>query len=566
MSKVTKIVVIIFMIELKCECDTLTGKKQGLILNESDVKESVNQIVNLDYIKYRRQGLWRCYNLMMWKKRKRISGVYNKLKRIISSRIKRSQYFFGNSHSLYENTTSAEEDDSVVTVSTFKKLWPIDDWYRFGLFTDGFISYIDSHWLQFPPPKPSLHYTLAVLYIMLALIGLLGNSIVLLMYYRCRTLRTPGNILVANLALSDFLMLAKTPIFIFNSFHLGPALGKTGCVIYGFAGGLSGTTSIATLTAIALDRYWAVVHPLEPLRALTAIRARLLAVGAWLYAGIFATIPALDIGYGNYVPEGFLTSCSFDYLTEELPPRYFIFIFFCAAWLAPLCIISYCYTSILRIVVGKRNISTKNQEQKLSSRHVKEQAKRKAEIKIALLVIIVIALFFISWTPYAIVALLGIFGQKNLITPLVSMVPALFCKTAACINPFIYIITHPKFRKEFQKLLFKDKSRRMRGTLRTTGYYTDRTKMHRQSKQLSETDVEVVEMKDIPYHNATKMGNCCVETVSSKVSQREGSQKSQRSVSIKDMEENVISPPSWYSKPQFSKKRSFHRQSTKMSF
>lgn len=184
MSKVTKIVVIIFMIELKCECDTLTGKKQGLILNESDVKESVNQIVNLDYIKYRRQGLWRCYNLMMWKKRKRISGVYNKLKRIISSRIKRSQYFFGNSHSLYENTTSAEEDDSVVTVSTFKKLWPIDDWYRFGLFTDGFISYIDSHWLQFPPPKPSLHYTLAVLYIMLALIGLLGNSIVLLMYYR----------------------------------------------------------------------------------------------------------------------------------------------------------------------------------------------------------------------------------------------------------------------------------------------------------------------------------------------------------------------------------------------
>lgn len=47
-------------------------------------------------------------------------------------------------------------------------------------------------------------------------------------FYRCRSLRTPGNILVANLALSDFLMLAKTPIFIFNSFNLGPALGKNG--------------------------------------------------------------------------------------------------------------------------------------------------------------------------------------------------------------------------------------------------------------------------------------------------------------------------------------------------
>ena len=52
------------------------------------------------------------------------------------------------------------------------------------------------------------------------------------MCFRCRTLRTPGNILVANLALSDFLMLSKTPIFIFNSFNLGPALGKTGNLFF----------------------------------------------------------------------------------------------------------------------------------------------------------------------------------------------------------------------------------------------------------------------------------------------------------------------------------------------
>ncbi|CAH0729312.1 unnamed protein product, partial [Brenthis ino] len=360
-------------------------------------------------------------------------------------------------------------------------------------------------------------------------------------------------------------MLAKTPIFIFNSFNLGPALGQSACVIYGFAGGLSGTTSIATLTAIALDRYWAVVHPLEPLRALTAIRARLLAVGAWLYAGIFATIPALNIGYGQYVPEGFLTSCSFDYLTDEIPPRYFIFVFFCAGWLAPLCIISFCYTRILHIVVCKRNMTNKNQEQQMSSRHVKEQAKRKAEVKLAALVIMVIALFFVSWTPYAIVALLGIFGRKDLITPVTSMIPALFCKTAACINPFIYIITHPTFRKEFQKMLFKDKSRRMTGTFKTT-VYTEASKLHRQSKDLSETDVEVIEMKDIPYSVPKSKGNNNVDTISSKISDREGSQKSQRSASMNSFEENIVTPPSWYSKPEFSKKKSFHRRLTKSSF
>lgn len=330
-------------------------------------------------------------------------------------------------------------------------------------------------------------------------------------------------------------------------------------MIYGFVGGLTGTTSIATLSAIALDRYWAVVRPLEPLRALTAIRARLLAIGAWIYACIFAIIPALNIGYGNYVPEGYLTSCSFDYLTEDFSPRCFIFVFFCAAWLAPFCTITFCYISIFRVVVFNTSMSYGNQDQRLSSRHVKERTKRKAEIKLAFLVMAVIALFFISWTPYAVVALLGITGRKDLITPITSMIPALFCKTAACINPFIYIITHPKFRKEFKKLLFRDKTKRMSsGTLKTIGYTTDTTRMHRPSRDLSDTDVEIVEMKDIPYQTEEKHE---VKTISSRVAVRQDSQTSMQT--IKSLEGSIVSPPSWYMKPQFSKKRSFHRRSTR---
>lgn len=334
-----------------------------------------------------------------------------------------------------------------------------------------------------------------------------------------------------------------------------------GCLIYGFVGGLTGTTSIATLSAIALDRYWAVVRPLEAVRALTAIRARLLAVGAWIYAGIFSVIPALDIGYGRYVPEGYLTSCSFDYLTEDTAPKYFIFVFFCAAWLAPFCTISFCYLSIFRVVAFDRNIATKNQEHRLSSRHVKEQAKRKAEIKLAFLVIAVIALFFISWTPYAVVALLGIFGRKDLITPISSMIPALFCKTTACINPFIYIITHPKFRKEFRKMIYMDKSKRM-NTIKTLGYATEAaTRGHRPSRDLSDTDVEVVQMKDIPYQQEdTNDESGALKTVSSRVLERESSQ---RSMSMKSFEENVVSPPSWYAKPKFAKRKSFNRNSLK---
>nr|XP_021188534.2 opsin, ultraviolet-sensitive isoform X2 [Helicoverpa armigera] len=462
------------------------------------------------------------------------------------------------SRNLSDSANTSTVNKHALLLADFKQNWPVSLWREYGFFSDNYLDLINEHWLQFPPPSESVQKILGSSYFLFTIIGCGGNVIVLLMYLRCRSLRTPGNILVANLALSDFLMLAKTPIFIFNSFNLGPALGKTGCLIYGFVGGLTGTTSIATLSAIALDRYWAVVRPLEPLRALTAIRARLLAIGAWLYACVFAIIPALDIGYGRYVPEGYLTSCSFDYLTEDVSPRCFIFVFFCAAWLAPFCTITFCYISIFRVVACNTSMSYGNQDQRLSSRHVKERTKRKAEIKLAFLVMAVIALFFISWTPYAVVALLGIFGKKDLLTPITSMVPALFCKTAACINPFIYIITHPKFRKEFKKMLYRDKSRRMSGTLKTIGY-TDTTRVHRPSKDLSDTEVEIVEMKDIPYQNDEKHDGK-VKTISSNVAQR---QDSQRSMSIKSLEDTVVSPPSWYTKPQFTKKKSFHRRSTR---
>ncbi|XP_039749856.1 opsin, ultraviolet-sensitive-like [Pararge aegeria] len=567
MTPATKIIVIIFLMEIKCKnVDTLPEVKSEVDSIKGNLKKSVvNYFICFDSYKCNSEILWRCFNLKMWKKRKR---VYDIVSKSVKLRLKRNAVDFDVGYVIRGKSSNDGEivnkPTESVLIRRFKERWPIYLWRQYGLFTDDYLQNINPHWLRFPPPDPLVYRALGALYIVLGVAGIFGNFMVVFMYFRCRTLRTPGNILVANLALSDFLMLAKTPIFIFNSFNLGPALGKYACVVYGFVGGLSGTTSIATLTAIALDRYWAIVHPLEPLRALTAIRARLFAVGAWLYAGIFSTIPALDIGYGHYVPEGFLTSCSFDYLTDEIPPRYFIFVFFCAGWLAPLCIISFCYTRILCIVSGTRNMSSKNQEQRLSSRHVKEQTKRKAELKLAFLVIVVIALFFVSWTPYAVIALLGIFGKRDLITPLTSMIPALFCKTAACINPFIYIITHPKFKKELQKLLFRDKSRRMNGTFKTT-VGTEACKNHRQSQDFSETDVEVIEMKDIPY-NIPNLRMHNIETISSRVSERQGSQRSQGSVSMKSFEEQVVPPPSWYSKPEFSKKRSFHRRLTKSSF
>lgn len=47
-------------------------------------------------------------------------------------------------------------------------------------------------------------------------------------FFRCRSLRTPANTFVMNLAISDWLMMTKIPIIIYQSFLNGPALGAWG--------------------------------------------------------------------------------------------------------------------------------------------------------------------------------------------------------------------------------------------------------------------------------------------------------------------------------------------------
>nr|BAQ54884.1 opsin, rhodopsin-7 like [Epiophlebia superstes] len=335
----------------------------------------------------------------------------------------------------------------------FEARWPTAQWKTHGLYTDDYLLLINPHWLRFPPPHPTSHYVLAALYATVMAIGVSGNFLVIFMFCRCKSLRTPANILVMNLAVSDCFLLLKMPIFIYNSIYLGPALGALGCQVYGFLGGLTGTTSIATLAAIALDRYFVVLYPLEPLKVPTRARARACVLLAWTYGAIFSSLPLF--GLNRYVPEGYLTSCSFDYLADDKRSRTFIAVFFVAAWFIPFALISFCYAAICRAVALAAAYSSSVTIRKLSDHHDassrREEQRRRMELRLAIVVLGVVALWFVSWTPYAIVALLGISGNQRLVTPLASMVPALLCKMASCVDPFVYAITHPRFRRELER-------------------------------------------------------------------------------------------------------------------
>ncbi|CAD7083255.1 unnamed protein product [Hermetia illucens] len=88
-----------------------------------------------------------------------------------------------------------------------------------------------------------------------------------------------------------------------------------------------------------------------------------------------------------------------------------------------------------------------------SLRSNQDKNKQSAEIRIAKAAITICFLFVASWTPYGVMSLIGAFGDRNLLTPGVTMIPACTCKLVACIDPYVYAISHPKYRIELQKRL-----------------------------------------------------------------------------------------------------------------
>lgn len=65
---------------------------------------------------------------------------------------------------------------------------------------------------------------------------------------------------------------------------------------------------------------------------------------------------------------------------------------------------------------------------------------------------LVVLLFALSWTPYALLHLYALGGGANSLPLMVTLVPALCAKTATLYNPVIYVLLNRRFRLALRKL------------------------------------------------------------------------------------------------------------------
>jgi len=310
---------------------------------------------------------------------------------------------------------------------------------------------VHPHWAKYPPVNPMWIYIIGVWYVAMGIASFIGNGTVIYLYFKCKKLRTPANLLVLNLATLDFLMLMLNfPIFSYNCFVGGYwALPDIMCTFFCIAGGTTGMGSLWSHVFITLDRYNVIVHGVAG-KPLTHGKAALTVLFIWVYSFAVTTPPLY--GWGIYNLEGIMVSCSFDYLTRDWNNRSFgtFLVVFC--YCIPLAIILYAYIHIFKAVVA-HEAAMKAQAKKMNVSSLKAQSgnEESAEMRVAKTAVINVTIWILCWTPYCAIVVQAMWFDQTNITPLVTMVPAVFAKAGAVYSPMIYALSHPKFRTAMQE-------------------------------------------------------------------------------------------------------------------
>ena len=231
--------------------------------------------------------------------------------------------------------------------------------------------------------------------------------------------------------------------------------------MYAFIGSVTSFVSINTLAAISVDRCLVIVKTL-PSKNRTSQRYAFIYIAIiWCYSASWAVAPL--VGWGKFILEGTNTSCTFDFLTRDLNTRSYVTGIFTAHFIVPVSVICCSYVLIFKSITSHQRqlfLAMRvygEEEIPLSVRNSRMNAGMKNAIKTAKVSAIVILVFCISWFPYATVALIGEFGDKTLVTRLVSGIPCLCAKFSTIINPLMYALIHPKYREKlFNTMLCED--------------------------------------------------------------------------------------------------------------
>ncbi|XP_073686176.1 trace amine-associated receptor 13c-like [Garra rufa] len=264
------------------------------------------------------------------------------------------------------------------------------------------------------------------------------NLLVIVSISHFKKLHNPTNLLILSLAVADLLVgLIVMPIEAIKLIETCWYFGDTLCRLFMLTMGMLLTTSLSNLVLIAVDRYVAVCHPLQYTQKITMTRMLTSVCLGWLFSSaynfaIVINIPhRIDACYGE---------CNI-MLTFE--------------WRVIDLIISFLFPCTIIITLHLRIFYVAHQQVKVINSLMTEKCimegtvKRKSERKAALTLGIIVAIHLLCWIPYYILTL----TESIAIAPTILYCLIWVLYVNSCLNPLIYALFYPWFRKSVKHIL-----------------------------------------------------------------------------------------------------------------
>ncbi|CAF1226342.1 unnamed protein product [Adineta ricciae] len=284
--------------------------------------------------------------------------------------------------------------------------------------------------------RPLIMTTFISLYVLIFFFGITGNALVILVVCRNKAMQTVTNVFITNLALSDILMCCLavpfTPISAYgNTWHLGKVL----CHLVPMSLGISVYVSTLTSLAIAVDRYFVIVHPFRSRMRLGV--CILLIIVIWI-VGISISLPlAIYMRFDNGKCE--------EYWPQYTSRRFFNFSSLILQYLIPFSVISFSYYKVW-VALARRSLPGRTR--------LREEVEICRKKRTNRMLIAMVVIFALCWLPLNIVHMVAEFRR-----PTLNHYKVLFLSThviamsSTVYNPFLYSWLNDNFRKEFQQIV-----------------------------------------------------------------------------------------------------------------
>ncbi|RMC17457.1 hypothetical protein DUI87_06039 [Hirundo rustica rustica] len=292
-------------------------------------------------------------------------------------------------------------------------------------------------------------------------------------------MRTVTNYFIVNLSLADILVtITCLPATLVVDITETWFFGQTLCKVIPYLQTVSVSVSVLTLSCIALDRWYAICHPL--MFKSTAKRARNSIVIIWILSCIIMIPQAIVMECSSVFPglankTTLFTVCD-EHWGAEVYPKMYHTCFFLVTYMAPLCLMVLAYLQIFRKlwcrqIPGTSSVVQKKwkpQQPSAQPRGLGQSTKSKisavaAEIKqirarrkTARMLMVVLLVFALCYLPISILNVLKrVFGMFNHADDRETVYAwftfshwLVYANSAA--NPIIYNFLSGKFREEFK--------------------------------------------------------------------------------------------------------------------